>query len=82
MRVLSLVSFVVLGLCAGCADPSGPLVTQTGSCVAPSVQVSLVPLPCQRTSGWPSGLIVTNPGGGGPQVELWGPPSWVNGASG
>jgi hypothetical protein len=82
MRALSIMSFVVLGLCAGCADQNGASVAQTGTCAHPSVQVSLVPLPCQRTSGWPSGLVITNPDGGGPQVELWGPPVWANGAGG
>jgi hypothetical protein len=81
MRVRSPSLLIALGLCTGCANPNGlgPSAIQTGSCLSPSKQVSLVTLPCERTDGWPPGIVVTNPDGGGPQVEIWGPPSWSGG---
>lgn len=83
MRALSLVAFVALGFCAGCAGTNGLLPTSAsnGACAGGSQQASLAPLPCGH-GGWPRGTVYTHPNGDGPQVEIWGPPSWSGGGAG
>jgi hypothetical protein len=83
MRALSFASILALGLCAGCAGPNGlpSSFSQNASCTG-RTQASLAPVPCTTASWPPAGMVVTNPDGGGPQVELWGPPSWSGGGAG
>jgi hypothetical protein len=83
MRALSFASIIALGLLAGCAGPNGlqSSLSQNGNCTG-RTQASLTPIPCAPASWPPAGMVVTNPGGGGPQVELWGPPGWAGGGAG
>jgi hypothetical protein len=84
MRALSLVSLIALGLCAGCTAPtdSQSASVQGGRCASGSQQASMAPIACAPAGRLPAGLVYTHPNGNGPQVELWGPPSWSGGGSG
>ncbi len=80
MRALLLMSFVALALCAGCVAPSD--FAHSGICASETQQASLKPVACAPT-GWRShGTVYTHPNGDGPQVEIWGPPSWSGGGAG
>ena len=59
-------------VCAGCANPSAN--QQSSACPPSAVASAYAPVSCGPT-GWQTGGVVTNAGGNGPHVELWGPPS-------
>ena len=77
MRTISVVSILLLGVCAGCAntdDSTSAVGQNTGSATGQSQQASLKPL-APSEPGWPPpGTVFTHPHGGGAQVEMWGPP--------
>lgn len=72
MRASLLPSLAALALCAGCAGASGT--PQSNGCPAEVVASEIAPVSC-GPNGWPNGGVVTNRGGNGPHVELWGPPT-------
>jgi hypothetical protein len=81
MRALSFVSIITLALCTSCTDWR-PNSAQSMNCVSGTRQASLSPVQC-APGGWPPpGTVWTHPNGDGPQVELWGPPSFGGGGGG
>ena len=70
MRTLLCPALLAIALCAGCANQSDN--PQAWAC--PPGTVANAPVSCGPT-GWANGGVVTNAGGNGPHVEIFGPPS-------
>jgi hypothetical protein len=76
-----LACLLLLGLCS-CTSlqrPPSNVGSYAPNCVGRKLADMSPRLPCSSVGGFPPGTVITNPDGNGPQVILWGPPSYGGG---